>query len=286
MVYSMVEKSKTGNYYYGARYYNPQTSIWFGVDPLAHKYPHVTPYNFVEGNPIILIDPTGMGPTPWQKIKYRFKRFAYKFKQIFKKSPELNTMLYEAEVTANRLGDAMDINNIKFDLGAGIKDFKFGPLGKVTLDGTILSIGKDPSTGYTSWEFMNIEAGLWLGNSIVGCQIDLGIASGENSEIDVLTLALAGGLNIGDDSGGEIGVFQGSVYNNTEGWFSAPNSTFSEVNDPSRMIELDYGNPVPMLIIGGEVHYGILSAEIEVNVDGVVNAITRDGSGIGTEWQR
>jgi RHS repeat-associated protein len=53
---------ETGNYYYGARYYNPQTSIWFGVDPLAAKYPHVTPYNFVEGNPIMLIDPTGMGP--------------------------------------------------------------------------------------------------------------------------------------------------------------------------------------------------------------------------------
>jgi RHS repeat-associated protein len=53
---------ETGNYYYGARYYNPQTSIWFGVDPLAHKYPHVTPYNFVEGNPISLIDPDGNGP--------------------------------------------------------------------------------------------------------------------------------------------------------------------------------------------------------------------------------
>jgi RHS repeat-associated protein len=26
---------ETGNYYYGARYYNPQTSIWFGVEPLA-----------------------------------------------------------------------------------------------------------------------------------------------------------------------------------------------------------------------------------------------------------
>ncbi len=25
----------TGLYYYGARYYNPRLSIWYGVDPLA-----------------------------------------------------------------------------------------------------------------------------------------------------------------------------------------------------------------------------------------------------------
>ena len=55
---------ETGNYYYGARYYNPVWGIWLGVDPLANKYPHVTPYNFVENNPIMLVDPTGLGP--WQ----------------------------------------------------------------------------------------------------------------------------------------------------------------------------------------------------------------------------
>jgi hypothetical protein len=31
------------------------------VDPLASKYPHLTPYNFVEENPLRFIDPTGMG---------------------------------------------------------------------------------------------------------------------------------------------------------------------------------------------------------------------------------
>ncbi len=52
---------ETGNYYYGARYYHPKWSVWLGVDPLASKYPHLTPYNFVEGNPVRFIDPTGMG---------------------------------------------------------------------------------------------------------------------------------------------------------------------------------------------------------------------------------
>jgi RHS repeat-associated protein len=30
--------SETSLYYYGARYYNPRLSIWYGVDPLAAKY--------------------------------------------------------------------------------------------------------------------------------------------------------------------------------------------------------------------------------------------------------
>ncbi|QNR25670.1 SpvB/TcaC N-terminal domain-containing protein [Croceimicrobium hydrocarbonivorans] len=53
---------ETGNFYYGARYYDPKISVWLSVDPLAHRYPHVTPYNFVENNPIMLTDPDGRGP--------------------------------------------------------------------------------------------------------------------------------------------------------------------------------------------------------------------------------
>ncbi|MCR9155581.1 MAG: hypothetical protein NXI09_15860 [Bacteroidetes bacterium] len=53
---------ETGNFYYGARYYDPKISIWLSVDPWATEYPSFTPYNFVENNPIHLIDPTGLGP--------------------------------------------------------------------------------------------------------------------------------------------------------------------------------------------------------------------------------
>ncbi|MBB6324466.1 RHS repeat-associated protein [Algoriphagus iocasae] len=53
---------ETGLYYYGARYYNPQKSIWLSVDPWADKYPYITPYNFVENNPLNLVDPDGNGP--------------------------------------------------------------------------------------------------------------------------------------------------------------------------------------------------------------------------------
>ena len=51
---------ETGLYYYGARYMNPRTSLWYGVDPLAEKYPEIGGYIYCHNNPIILTDPTGM----------------------------------------------------------------------------------------------------------------------------------------------------------------------------------------------------------------------------------
>ena len=53
---------ETGNYYYGARYYDPEVSLWLTVDPIANEFPDLSPFNFVENNPIILIDPDGKAP--------------------------------------------------------------------------------------------------------------------------------------------------------------------------------------------------------------------------------
>ena len=50
---------QTGMYYYGARYYSPEVSIWLSVDPLAEKYPDLSPYAFVANNPIFYVDPDG-----------------------------------------------------------------------------------------------------------------------------------------------------------------------------------------------------------------------------------
>jgi len=51
-----------GLYYYGARYYNPRLSIWYGVDPLAKKMPSWSPYSYSFDNPVRYTDPTGMIP--------------------------------------------------------------------------------------------------------------------------------------------------------------------------------------------------------------------------------
>jgi RHS repeat-associated protein len=52
--------AETGMYYYGARYYTPEVSIWLSVDPMAGEYPSLSPYNYCANNPVILIDPNGM----------------------------------------------------------------------------------------------------------------------------------------------------------------------------------------------------------------------------------
>ena len=51
---------ETGYYYYGARYYDPGTVLWLGVDPLAYKYPMNSPYVYCNGNPVIYIDSDDM----------------------------------------------------------------------------------------------------------------------------------------------------------------------------------------------------------------------------------
>src|SRR5690554_522583 len=48
----------TQMYYYGARYYDPRISIFVSVDPLAEET--MTPYQYVNNNPIMFTDPTGM----------------------------------------------------------------------------------------------------------------------------------------------------------------------------------------------------------------------------------
>ena len=51
--------SETGYYYFGARYYNSDLSLWLSVDPMAEKYPSLSPYNYCAWNPMKLVDPNG-----------------------------------------------------------------------------------------------------------------------------------------------------------------------------------------------------------------------------------
>jgi RHS repeat-associated protein len=59
--FSAKEKDEESGYgYFGARYYDSDLSIWLSVDPLANKYPSLSPYNYCANNPIMLVDPNGM----------------------------------------------------------------------------------------------------------------------------------------------------------------------------------------------------------------------------------
>jgi RHS repeat-associated protein len=50
---------ETGLYYYGARYYDPRVSIFYGTDPLQEKYPNISTYAYCASNPVKYIDPDG-----------------------------------------------------------------------------------------------------------------------------------------------------------------------------------------------------------------------------------
>jgi len=56
-----------GNYDFGARMYDSRIGRWMSLDPLAIKYPYLSPYNFVGNSPIMCIDPDGKKILPINK---------------------------------------------------------------------------------------------------------------------------------------------------------------------------------------------------------------------------
>ena len=52
--------AETGFSYFGARYYDPAlSSLFISVDPMADKYPNISPYAYCMWNPVKLVDPDG-----------------------------------------------------------------------------------------------------------------------------------------------------------------------------------------------------------------------------------
>ena len=58
--FSAKEKdSETGLSYFGSRYYSSDLSVWLSVDPMASKYPSLSPYVYCANNPVKVVDPNG-----------------------------------------------------------------------------------------------------------------------------------------------------------------------------------------------------------------------------------
>lgn len=69
-------KGNGNSYDFGARLYDPRVARWLSLDPLASKYPSVSPYNGMGNNPIIYLDPDGrvvvFAPGTSQDFKNKF----------------------------------------------------------------------------------------------------------------------------------------------------------------------------------------------------------------------
>ena len=61
---------ETGYSYFGARYMDHELmTMWLSVDPLADKYPSISPYAYCAWNPVKLVDYNGEEPVK-PLIKY------------------------------------------------------------------------------------------------------------------------------------------------------------------------------------------------------------------------
>ena len=62
LVFDITLDEQSNVHYFGARFYDAAVGRWLSVNPLADKFPSLTPYNYVLNNPIIIYDPNGRGP--------------------------------------------------------------------------------------------------------------------------------------------------------------------------------------------------------------------------------
>jgi len=128
----------TGLYYYGARYYNPRLSIWYGVDPLAEKMPSWSPYSYSFNNPVNFVDPDGRMPVPPDDHFNQYGKFLYtdnkKTNNIvidfqnpitgsLNTAPWLSTQLKDYKFDKNNMQTLMNIANHYFRCrGFAIRD--------------------------------------------------------------------------------------------------------------------------------------------------------------------
>ena len=88
--------SETGFSYFGARYYDSDLMTgWLSVDPMADKYPGLSPYAYCGWNPVRLVDADGeeiaFAGSEEEKAYYQYRNIIFSNKKSGgpKGSPEI-----------------------------------------------------------------------------------------------------------------------------------------------------------------------------------------------------
>ena len=133
-IYTFSAKEKdpeTGLSYFGSRYYSSDLSIWLSVDPMASKYPSLSPYVYCADNPVKLVDPNG------EEIddnldKWKYNKTTGKLDWISNEGGRCHQIVVETQNTSS--GEKVN-RTVEFD-GAIGQMFDFSVVSK-TVDGII-----------------------------------------------------------------------------------------------------------------------------------------------------
>ena len=110
-------KGQGNSYDFGARMYDSRIGRWLSVDPLAHLREWVSPYNFVQNNPINRVDPTGAlddDITAKQDGTIEVKKTDDKFDRIFVENKQGETELV-GQYDKNEKGLIQLPSNVNFN---------------------------------------------------------------------------------------------------------------------------------------------------------------------------
>ena len=124
--------SETGLSYFGARYYDSDIlTAWLSVDPMADKYPNLSPYAYCAWNPVKLVDPDGED-IYWLDVTTGSLTLSQKTKD---KTDKIIAGSYQGIGRARRFETNASITFSKGVLD-GIKDKDYSKTGFVSSNGT------------------------------------------------------------------------------------------------------------------------------------------------------
>ena len=114
---------ETGLYYYGARYMNPRTSLWYGVDPLKESYSEISSYLYCHDNPVKLVDVNGMADEESSKAD---KRKGVDWKELISAFSITLSVGAPIGVEVGTVGASMNFNstNYSYDLNGNTDQYR------------------------------------------------------------------------------------------------------------------------------------------------------------------
>ena len=111
---------ETGLSYFGSRYYSSDLSIWLSVDPMASKYPSLSPYTYCADNPVKLVDPNG--EEVWligEEWELAFNQLKSSTNLTLERDAKTGKITYSGTIQSEcdqKLADALDDNKVHINI--------------------------------------------------------------------------------------------------------------------------------------------------------------------------